>query len=70
MVKFERSTSAAQGFAGSDPGRGQGTTHQAMLRASHIAQPEALTARLYNYVLWGFAEKKKKGEKKMISHRC
>ena len=28
VVKFVRSTSAAQGFAGSDPGRGHGTAHQ------------------------------------------
>ena len=32
MVKFMRSASAAQGFAGSDPGRRRGTTLQAMLR--------------------------------------
>ena len=32
VVKFARSTSAAQGFAGSDPERGHGTAHQAMLR--------------------------------------
>ena len=28
--------------------------------ASHIAQPEALTIRIHNYVLVGFGEKKKK----------
>ena len=32
VVKFMRSASAAQGFAGLDPGRGHGTAHQAMLR--------------------------------------
>ena len=32
VVKFARSTSAARGFAGSDPGHGRGTTHQATLR--------------------------------------
>ena len=31
-VRFARSTSVAQGFEGSDPGRGHGTAHQAMLR--------------------------------------
>ena len=31
--------------------------------ASHIAQPEALTTRIYNYALGGFGEKKKKGKK-------
>ena len=35
--------------------------------ASHIAQPEALTTRIYNYVLGGFGEKKKeKKHKKKI----
>ena len=28
--------------------------------ASHIAQPEALTTRIYDYGPWGFGEKKKK----------
>ena len=61
MVKFAGSASAAQGFAGSDPWRRHGTAHQAMLKwACHIAQPEALTTRIYNYVLGGFAEKKEK----------
>ena len=32
MVKFALSASAAQSFAGSDPGCGHGTAHQAMLR--------------------------------------
>ena len=36
--------------------------------ASHIAQPEALTTRIYNYVLGGFEEKKEK--KKKIGNRC
>ena len=31
VAKFARSASAAQGFAGSDPGRGHGTAPQAML---------------------------------------
>ena len=31
VVKFVRSTVVAQGFAGSDPGRGHGTAHQATL---------------------------------------
>ena len=53
VVKFLRSTLAAQGFAGSDPQceHGHGTTHQAMLRQRPTAQPEALTTRIYNYVL-------------------
>ena len=32
VVKFVRSASVAQGFTGSDPGHGNGTTHPAMLR--------------------------------------
>ena len=32
VVKFARSTAAAQGFAVSDPGPRHGTAHQAMLR--------------------------------------
>ena len=32
VVKFTRCASAALGFAGSDPGHGHGTAHQAMLR--------------------------------------
>ena len=31
--------------------------------ASHIAQPEALTTRIYNYALGALGEKKKGGEK-------
>ena len=46
-------------------GHRQGSIHQAMLSeaASHITQPEALTARIYNYVLGGFGEKKEKRKK-------
>ena len=36
--------------------------------ASHIAQPEALTTGICNYVLGGFGKKKKK--KKKIGNRC
>ena len=57
VVKLAHSAWVAQGFPGLDPGHGHGTVHQAMLKAaSHIAQPEALTARIYNYVLGGFGE--------------
>ena len=35
--------------------------------ASHIAQPEALTTRMYNHVLGGFGEKKEK--KKQVCNR-
>ena len=37
---------------------------------SHIAQPESLTTRIYNYVLGGFVEEKKKKEKKKIGNSC
>ena len=56
-------TSAAQGFAGSDPGHGHGSSGHAEV-VSHIAQPEAMTTRIYNYVLGGFGKKKKKKKKK------
>ena len=58
MVKFVRSASVAQGFAGSDPGH-RSSGHAEV--ASHIAQPEALTTRIYNHVLGGFGEQKKGG---------
>ena len=36
--------------------------------ASHRAQPEGHTTRIYNYVLGDFGEKKKK--KKKVGNRC
>ena len=58
MVKFVRSASAAQGFAGSDPGCGPSTTHQAMLAeaASHMPQIEGRTTKTIQRCtrgLWG-----------------
>ena len=35
--------------------------------ASHMPQLDALTVKIYNYVLGGFREKKKKKEKKKMS---
>ena len=68
MAEWLNSASVAQGFAGLDPGCGPSTTHQAMLRpASHIAQPERPATRIYNYVLWGFGEKKKEGKKRLAT---
>ena len=58
MVKFASSTYTGQSFAGSDPGRGHAEA------VSHIAQPEALTTRIYNYVLGHSGEKKKEKKKK------
>ena len=73
VVKFVCSALAAQGFLGLDPGHRHGTAHQAMLRwHPHMPQPEALTTRIYNYVLgvlWGGEEGKKKRQKK-IGNRC
>ena len=37
---------------------------------SHMSQPEALTTRIYIYVLGGFGDKKKEEEKKKIGNRC
>ena len=69
MVRFALSPLAAQGFTSSDPGRGHGTAHQAHAEAaSHMAQPEEPTTRIYNYVLGGFGEKPKK--RKKIGNRC
>ena len=72
MGKFECSASVAQGFTSLDPGHG--TWHCSPSHAevaSHIAQPEGPTAKIYNYVLGGFGEKKKKKEKKnKIGNSC
>ena len=38
--------------------------------ASHIAQPEALTTRIYNYVLGGFGKKNKKKRLATVVIRC
>ena len=38
--------------------------------ASHIAEPEGPTTRIYNYVLEGFGEKNKKKKKEKIANRC
>ena len=49
------------------PGRRDGSVPHAEAM-SHTAQPEGPTSRIYNYILGGFGEKKKK--KKNISNRC
>ena len=58
MVKFTHSASAAQG---SDPGHGPSLGR--VEAASHMPQLEGPTAKMYNYVLGGFWEKK--AEKKI-----
>ena len=35
--------------------------------ASHVAQPEGPTSRIYNYILGAFGEKKKKKKKKRLA---
>ena len=62
VVKFTRSTVAAQGFAGSDPGRGHGTAHQAMLRwrpTCHNQRDLQLEYTTMYWGLWGEKEGKK-----------
>ena len=57
------SASADQGFTSSDPGQ---TWHHSPTHAevaSHRAQPEALTTRIYNYVLGSSGEKEEGREK-------
>ena len=52
---------AAQGFVGSNPGRGHGTAHQATLRQRPTYQNwKDPQQRIYNHVLGGFWEKKEK----------
>ena len=60
VVKFTRSTLAAQGFAGADPGRRYSTANQAMLRQHptwHEQKDPQL--RIHNYVLGGLGRRKK-----------
>ena len=66
-----RSASAAQRFAGLDPGRGHGTAHQAWYRssghaeaASHMPQLEGPTTKNIELCTGGVVgEKKQKGKK-------
>ena len=61
MVKVRRSASVAQGSSSSDPGRGHGTAHQAMLRRRPPQQNEKDLQPEYATRHWGvFGEKKKK----------
>ena len=63
MVKFAHSTSAAQGFAGLDPGHGHGTDHQAMPRWYHIKHNQRHSQLEYKLYTGGFGEKTKKKKK-------
>ena len=52
VVKFVSSAFMAQGFAGSDPGRGHDSGRQGHVEAvSHMLQLEGPTTKIYNYVL-------------------
>ena len=64
VVKFARAALATQGFAGSDPGHGPSTAHQAMLKW-HPTQlePEGPTTRIYNYVPGGSGEEEGRGRR-------
>ena len=60
--EFACSASAAQGFAGLDPGRGHGTTHQAMLRQCPTYHNQKDPQLEYTAMYWGvlWREEKKK----------
>ena len=59
VVELERLAVAAQGFAGSDPGRGHGTAHQAMLRRRPTCHNQKDRQLKYATMYCGFEEKKK-----------
>ena len=67
MVKFACSASAAQSFAGWDPGRRHGTASGRVEVASHMPQLEGHTTKIYNYVLGGFGEKKQKRKRRLAT---
>ena len=62
MVKFTGSALAAQGFAGSDPGRGHGTT-QAMLRQRPTSHSQKDPQLEYTTMYWGAVGRRRGGKK-------
>ena len=73
VAKFTRSASAAWGFAGSDPGRRYGATHQSMLRrrpTCHSLKDPQL--KIHNYVPGDFGRKRKIKPSKLFpaEHLC
>ena len=58
-----RSASAAQGFAGSDPGRGLGTTRQAMLRRHPTCHNQKDPQLKYATMFWGTLGRRRKKKK-------
>ena len=60
VVKFARSSLAAQGFTGSDPGHGHGTAHQAILRQHPTRHKwKDLQLKTYNYIGGALGRKRK-----------
>ena len=63
MVKFVHFALTARGFPGSDPGRGHGTAHQAMLRRRptfHSQRTQNYNRQLCPGGLWGEEEEEEK----------
>ena len=64
VVKFTHSVWVAQGFAGSDPGRGHGTTYQATVKwcptFHNWKDPQLKYIQLYTGGIWRVKKKKKK----------
>ena len=72
VVKFVCSAAAAQGFAGLDPGRGQGWHHSSghVEAASHMPQLEGPATKIYNYVPGGIWGDKAEKTKKKFGNSC
>ena len=62
VVKFVCSTLVAQGFTCSEPGRGRGTTHQAMLRLCPTCHNQKDLQLEYITMYWGALGKRRKKE--------
>ena len=68
VVKFTHSTSAAQGFAGSDPGRGRGTARRAVLGRRPTCHNWRHSQLKYTTMYWGDLGEMK--QKKKIGNSC
>ena len=68
VVRFMRSALVAQGFMGLDPGHGQGTAHQVMLRQHPTRHNQKDPQLQYTTMYWGSLGKRRK--KKSIGNRC
>ena len=62
VAKFMHSASAAQGFTRSDPGRGHGTAHQAMLRQRPTCHNWKDTQLKYTTMYWVDLGRKRKNK--------